>query len=82
MSPYEIMIPGGGNEHYNQEAGNVWLERAVNHWTSTIWINPTPQKYWNYSQSTIIIKDIFSQNMVPLTLEGIDNGIKILSAKH
>ena len=81
MSPYEIMLPGAGNEHYNKEAGSVWLERVVNHWKSHLWINPTPQKYWNYSQSTQIIKDIFSNNMVTLTLEGIDVGIKTLSVR-
>ena len=79
MSPYEIMMPGGGNEHFNQEAGSVWLQRAVNQWKSHLWINPTPKKYWEYSQSTYIIKNIFSEKMVPLTIEGIEEGTKILS---
>ena len=26
MSPYEIVIPGGGNEHFNDEPGRVWLK--------------------------------------------------------
>merc|ERR1711991_181362 len=82
MSPYEIMIPGGGNEHYNEEAGHVWLERVTNKWSSHLWINPTPQKYWSYSHTTQIIKQIFDNKMVPLTIEGLVEGTKILSKKY
>ena len=81
MSPYEIMIPGGGNEHYNEEAGHVWLERVTNKWSSHLWINPTPQKYWSYSHTTQIINQIFDNKMVPHTIEGLVEGTKILSRK-
>ena len=79
MSPYEIVIPGGGNEHFNDEPGRVWLERAITQWPSYIWINPVIEKYWEYSESTMIIKDIFQNRMVPLTLDGIDKATKILT---
>ena len=79
MSPYEIVIPGGGNEHFNDEPGRVWLERAIAQWQSYIWINPVIEKYWEYSESTMIIKDIFQNRMVPLTLNGIDKATKILA---
>ena len=79
MSPYEIMIPGGGNEHYNEEPGNVWLERAISQWPSNLWINPIPEDQWDLSQSTSLIKEIFQNRMVPLTVEGIEKGTKILS---
>ncbi len=79
MSPYEIVIPGGGNEHFNDEPGRVWLERAITHWPSYIWINPVIEKYWEYSESTMIIKDIFKNRMVPLTLDGIDKATRILA---
>ncbi len=78
MSPYEIVIPGGGNEHFNDESGRVWLERAITKWPSYIWINPVVEKYWEYSESTMIIKDIFQNRMVPLTLDGIDKATRIL----
>ena len=29
MSPYEILMPGGSVEHWNEEAGQVWLERVL-----------------------------------------------------
>ena len=79
MSPYEIMIPGGGNEHFNEESGKVWLKRAISKWPSNIWINPKPKKNWDLSQSTEIIREIFDQRMVPLTAKGIEQGTKILS---
>ncbi|GIR26662.1 MAG: VWA domain-containing protein [Alphaproteobacteria bacterium] len=79
MSPYEIVIPGGGNEHFNDEPGRVWLERAITQWPSYIWINPVIEKYWEYSESTMIIKDIFQNRMVPLTLDGIDKATRILA---
>ena len=60
MSPYEILVEGGGNEHFNQETGQVWLQRAITQWPSNVWINPTKEEHWNYSQSTNIIKEIFS----------------------
>src|SRR3954447_14724432 len=32
MSPYEITMPGGSVEHWNEEAGTVWLERLAAHY--------------------------------------------------
>ena len=77
MSPYEIFIPGGANEHYNKEPGKVWLERAIIQWPSNIWINPSLN--WNHTQSIHIIREIFSNRMVPLTLQGLDKGMKLLT---
>ena len=79
MSPYEILVEGGGNEHFNQETGQVWLQRAITQWPSNVWINPTKEEHWNYSQSTNIIKEIFSNRMVPLSIKGIEEATKILS---
>ena len=79
MSPYEIVIQGGSNEHFNEEPGRVWLERAITQWPSYIWINPVIEKYWEYSESTMIIKDILKNRMVPLTVDGIDKATRILA---
>ena len=78
MSPYEILMAGGANEHYNSESGRVWLERAMAQWPSNIWINPTMEKYWEYTQSTQIINEIFDKRMFPLTLKGLEQGMKAL----
>lgn len=79
MSPYEIAYPGGANEHWNPEAGQVWLERARDQWTSNLWINPVPEKYWDYTHSIGMIREIFADNMVPMTLSGLERGMKELT---
>ena len=80
MSPYEIAYRGGANEHWNEEAGQVWLERARDQWPNHIWINPTEERYWQYTQSIGMVQEIFgADRMVPMTLEGIDRGMKCLT---
>ncbi|MDG1739506.1 MAG: VWA domain-containing protein [Paracoccaceae bacterium] len=78
MSPYEIAYPGGANEHWNAESGQVWLDRARAQWPEHLWINPVPEKYWAYTQSINMIREIFEDRMVPMTLEGIERGMKEL----
>ncbi|GHC16341.1 VWA domain-containing protein [Gemmobacter nanjingensis] len=78
MSPYEILHPGGANEHWNPEAGQVWLERACAQWPNHLWINPVREEHWGYTQSIRLIQGIFANRMVPMTLEGISRGIKEL----
>ena len=79
MSPYEIAFAGGANEHYNPEAGHVWLERARDQWPNHLWINPLAEKYWPYTQSIEMIQGIFgADRMVPMTLSGIERGMKAL----
>ena len=79
MSPYEIAYPGGANEHWNKEAGQVWLQRARDQWASHLWINPVPEKYWGYTHSITMIQEIFEGAMVPMTLEGLERGMKDLT---
>ena len=79
MSPYEILVPGAGNEHYNHESGKIWLERAIKNWPSNVWINPLPENYWDMSHSNGIIKEIFSNKMVSLNLKGLEEAMKLLS---
>lgn len=78
MSPYEIAYPGGANEHWNAEAGQVWLNRARDQWPSHLWINPVPEQHWRYTQSITMIHEIFEGRMVPMTLSGIEAGMKEL----
>ncbi|MGX0878501.1 uncharacterized protein with von Willebrand factor type A (vWA) domain [Roseovarius sp. MBR-154] len=78
MSPYEIAYPGGANEHWNAEAGQVWLERARAQWPDHLWINPVPRREWDYTQSIGMIREIFDDRMVPMTLEGLDQGMRAL----
>ena len=79
MSPYEIAYPGGANEHWNAEAGQVWLQRARDQWNSHLWINPVPEKYWSYTHSIKMIGEIFENRMVPMTLAGLERGMRELT---
>ena len=79
MSPYEITYSGGSVEHWNDEAGAEWLQRVVDIYQNVIWINPVEAKHWEFTPSTQIVNQIISNRMFPLTLEGLDNGMKELS---
>ncbi len=80
MSPYEVAYPGGANEHYNPEAGEVWLRRIRDQWPKHLWINPLTERYWPYTQSIQMIQQIFgADRMVPMTIAGLTSGMKQLS---
>ena len=79
MSPYEITYPGGSVEHWNEEAGAVWLQRALETYNKAIWLNPQPERTWHYHQSIEIINQVMEKRMFPLTLEGITRGIQALA---
>jgi uncharacterized protein with von Willebrand factor type A (vWA) domain len=80
MSPYEITMRGGSVEHWNEEAGHIWLKRLTEVYPHLIWINPTDEKYWDYSQSTKIIQEIIGQDrMFPMTLSGLEGAMKELA---
>jgi len=76
MSPYEIVMPGGSVEHWNEEAGLLWVERLLNHFHKAVWLNPVPRKHWDYTQSIGLLRRLFSERMFPLTIEGIDQAMR------
>ena len=78
MSPYEISHPGGSVEHWNPEAGAVWLQRALAQWPNAVWLNPTAEKHWGYTYSIGLIQELFGQRMYPLTLAGLEAATKQL----
>mgnify|MGYP000557274718 FL=1 len=82
MSPYEIAWPGGSVEHMNEEAGEVWLQRVVDTYPAVAWLNPKPQRTWEYSQSTQMIRQIMGGRMFPMTLDGLDDAMRELSRKQ
>ncbi|MFD2677493.1 vWA domain-containing protein [Camelimonas lactis] len=79
MSPYEVTMPGGSVEHWNDEPGKAWLGRMIDHFPKSIWLNPVKEEHWNYTQSISLIRDIFGHRMFPLTLEGLDKAMRELS---
>ncbi len=82
MSPYEITHVGGAVEFMNDEPGSVWMQRVVNTYPATVWLNPVPENQWKYTQSTQIMRQIMNDRMYGLTLEGLDDAMRELSRKQ
>jgi uncharacterized protein with von Willebrand factor type A (vWA) domain len=82
MSPYEIVYPGGSVEHTNEETGAVWMQRLLSVYHDAIWINPQPESVWDYHESIRITRDLMGERMFPLTLDGLDRGMRLLSKSH
>ena len=82
MSPYEITHPGGSVEHMNEEAGAAWMQRLTNTYPAAAWLNPVPREHWGYSQSVRIIRELMTDRMYPLTLEGLDEAMRELARKR
>jgi uncharacterized protein with von Willebrand factor type A (vWA) domain len=79
MSPYEVLYPGGSVEYNNEEAGAEWLARLVNTFPSFAWLNPEPEGLWAYRQSVSVIREIMHQRMFPLTIDGLERAMRVLS---
>jgi len=82
MSPYEIIHPGGSVEHWNEEPGALWMGRLLNTFKNAIWLNPEPMQRWEYTPSIGITREIINDRMFPLTLAGLDQGIRELQGKN
>jgi uncharacterized protein len=79
MSPYELQEPGAAIEHFNDEAGEVWLRRLVGAYPKAVWLNPVPERYWGGTRSIEIIRQTMDDRMFPLTLDGLDRAMRRLS---
>jgi uncharacterized protein len=78
MSPYEIVYAGGSVEHWNEEPGAVWIKRLLNTFPKAIWLNPEPEQRWDYTPSIKMTRELMEERMFPLTVSGLDDGIKKL----
>ena len=72
MSPYEITVPGGSVEYFNEEPGAIWMQRLLSIYESAIWLNPIPENHWTHSGSIQLIRELMGDRMYPLTLAGLD----------
>ncbi|MBU2323493.1 MAG: VWA domain-containing protein [Gammaproteobacteria bacterium] len=79
MAPYEITQAGGSVEHWNEEPGYVWIKRFMEKYKKLIWINPYPKDTWSYTASTSIMRELLNEQMYPLTLQGLEDGMRFLS---
>jgi uncharacterized protein len=81
MSPYEIEQPGGSVEHWNDEAGHVWMQRIASHFPRLVWLNPEPEDRWQWTPSIGITRQLVGDRMYPLTLDGIDRAMRELKRR-
>lgn len=79
MSPYEIARPGGSVEHWNEEAGAVWMERLLSTWKRAAWLNPLSEAHWSYTPSIRMVQQLMGQRMFPLTIEGLERAMRSLT---
>ena len=78
MSPWELSEPRGSVEHFNAEAGTVWLERFKSKFPNLVWLNPVTDGYWEYTHTIQEIRKISDNRMFPLTISGIEKAMKCL----
>lgn len=78
MSPYELVSPGGSVEHWNEEPGEVWLKRLLSHFRRVAWLNPGQQRFWPYTPSIEMIRQLVGGRMYPVTLQGVDDAMRDL----
>ena len=84
MAPSELMMSDGNIfwDLGNEEPGITWLQRIAKKFPYNVWLNPTPEKYWDRVhgyQTLKMVRDIFP--MYELTLEGLDMAIKKLMVR-
>ncbi len=79
MSPYEVTVPGGSVEYWNEEAGEVWMRRLTRTYPKAVWLNPVPKRHWAYTPSIGMVGELMEGRMFPLTLEGLDDAMRALS---
>ncbi|MCX8475086.1 MAG: VWA domain-containing protein, partial [Sphingomonas sp.] len=73
---------GGSVEHFNEEAGAVWMQRLVDTYPAAVWLNVLPEAHWSYTQSVRMIRALMQDRMYPLTLAGLDEAMRELSRKR
>jgi len=81
MSPYEISQPGGSVEHWNKEAGSVWMQRLLLSFPHAVWLNPEPERLWHHRMSNQMLQGILGRRMCPLTLAGLESAIRSLNTR-
>lgn len=80
MSPYEISSPYGSIDFNNEESGQVWFQRLTEHFKKVVWLNPVPEEYWRYTQSTDMVMQLIENKMFSLTVDGLSQAIDALQS--
>jgi len=81
MSPYEVTEVGGSVEHWNEEAGAVWMQRLTDHFPDVVWLNPEDRQRWPQTMLTQLIFRLMEGRMFPMTLNGLDRAMDTLRSR-
>ena len=81
MGTWELTEKYGAIDYYerNEEPGIVWLQRFARHFSHRVWLNPDQKSVWVHPTVRAIGK-LFP--MYPLTIDGLNQGIKKLIVKR
>jgi len=78
MSPYEITVPGGAVDYFNEEPGALWIKRVTDVYERVVWLNPVREEHWDYVPSTALLRELIDDRMYSLTLSGLERAMKEL----
>ena len=78
MHPAELLEPYGGIDPRvtTSTPGIDWMHRIHEHFDRTVWLNPEPQKTWERTHTTRVLRRIYP--MYPLTVDGLTDAVKLL----
>ena len=51
----------------------------TNHFKRVAWLNPMPERSWEYTYSTDIIRKPMNDRMYPTTVQGLTDAMKSLA---
>ena len=78
-SQKRITIMCAGIQGGKTTSGAVWMRRLTDHFDKVVWLNPEPERVWSGTQSIQQARQLVQERMYPLTIKGIEEGMKYLS---
>ena len=81
MAPYELMATDG-SIHLEERSGQPSIERLrfiADTFPYSVWLNPVPERMWNFTQSITAIRRIFP--MFELSIDGLERAVGHMMAK-
>jgi uncharacterized protein len=81
MAPYELMA-ADGSIYTSERSGRSSIEQLKilsQTFPHTVWLNPISSRLWGYTQTIVVIREIFP--MFELSLDGLEKAVAHLMAK-
>jgi uncharacterized protein with von Willebrand factor type A (vWA) domain len=78
MAPYDH--PAGRQRRALERRSRVCVDAALHGEVQEAHLDqPVPQGTWDYTASTHLVRDLIEDKMYPLTLQGLEEGMRFLS---